>query len=489
MDTNSPLKNLIDQAPLSYERFLVLGMIQSQTFFRTVRAYLCPRDQKSGLHRHDFVTKRFNHLFPILAAYWGIWENLVAPSGVPKKVLADMVIDAANQGRIPMDVAQELTQDIEIDFFVTPLGEEFLRAIQGDAFAYWLDLRIAQTAIDQIYQRSRAMTVTLDNLDQHMVKMKQGRANVQSRAVQGNGLLRSKMLFRPRIKAVSMPRLMQVLGGGFAQRETTMIAGTNGGGKTVMACQLTRDFIIQGYKVAYVTTEQIPMDLTARIVSNHMNVRFEHFTQRPEIMAAIKDTSQTYEIAALPEFLWTDPTYSQQMLTFEQQFANVVFIDWSKGQGLSAQANFIPEMEKLQASGFEPDAIIFDWIGGGLDQARRRDVDLRHLYQETADFLIDYGKTKEKIMILMAQFDKVKATNNIRPRMADLSECKTMSNNVTNFIGITSLLEKGDTTEQVFRIKQHLFAEKTRNGEGGLIPFQRDYHVQRLAELKNAVSS
>ncbi len=60
----------------------------------------------------------------------------------------------------------------------------------------------------------------------------------------------------------------QCLGGGLGKKEHVIFVVPTGGGKTVLACQLAVDLAQAGHGVLLVTTEQHPMELHPRCISN-----------------------------------------------------------------------------------------------------------------------------------------------------------------------------------------------------------------------------
>jgi len=109
---------------------------------------------------------------------------------------------------------------------------------------------------------------------------------------------------------------------------------------------------------------------------------------------------------------------------------------------------------------------------------------LRLYYQEAADHLINHGKSTNRIMIMMAQLDK----NLVKPStkfvtMSMLSECKTMTNNLTNWIGITNLCDAspipGKSSRQLY---QNLCVDKATHGVTGIVPVEAAFKFQRFVE-------
>jgi len=481
---DAAIKTLIDTNPGFFERQIIVGMIQNQGFFRKVKPSICPLDPKTQTSRHDFTTRRYNFLLPVIHLAWGMFGDAIINFPLPKEMIMQHIVASAERGVLAAqhDIARELLEELDSLYPAEAPSQALLAGLMGESFVYWLDCRIARTTTDLLFNQSRAQIITMADIQSVFDTARRNLPSAKDRCVSAADLMRATIRLRPSVAAHSLPLLMKAIGGGFRITETTMVAGTNGGGKTVLATQLARDFAIQGVKTAYVTTEQKPQDMLARLISSHLNVAFDNFTNRPELINQSPD--QDIEISVLPPWLLTDSRYADGVAKLGESLGNLQFIDWSAGSSLTVTGDLMPEIEGLQRKGFDPQIIIFDWIGSALDHGAARLTELRHLYQQAADGLINFGKANNKIVIVMAQLDKVAATNKEKPGMRMLSECKTMTNNITNFIGITSLLESGASSREVYRRKQFLYVEKARLGTGGSVPVEREFEVQRFKECK-----
>ena len=102
--------------------------------------------------------------------------------------------------------------------------------------------------------------------------------------------------------------------------------------------------------------------------------------------------------------------------------------------------------------------------------------------------MINHGKRHQRIMIMAAQLDKTLVTpKKSYVDMSMLSECKTMTNNLTNFIGITALHDSGQVSNGVHSImhrRQNLCVSKaTRGLTGMIVPVDADFQFQRFEEV------
>ena len=476
------LKALIDQNPGCFEKQLILGAIQSQSVFKQMSQVVCVRNPKDGTHSHDFTTRRYNFLFPVIASVWQIFGNAEVSFGLPQITLQAAIEADATTGMLSMqlEVARELLAELSDFFPATPPAKEFLGGLMGDGFAYWQDCRLARTFSDVNFNASRATIQTLDDIQSQLDRFRSVKVNTTNRIVSPQDYIKSKIKIQPFITARSLPRLMKTIGGGFVRKEATMVCAMTGGGKTVLACQFARDFMLQGIPTAYVTTEQPPDQLTIRKIVGHLQCNIEVFTNRPE--AVNQNPDACIEVDAMPRIIMEDPRFVEGLTQISDAFANLRHVDWSKGEGLTVNANLGAEFQKMESTGFNPQVLIFDWIGSALDASAGKDVKIHELYCRAAKWLIDYGKAKNCVVIVMAQLDKVRSINKPKPDVSMIGNSKNMIDNFTNCIMISSMME-GDASSGLHKPRQNLFVAKGRNGPGGVVPFQRDFHRQNCTEI------
>lgn len=476
----SPLHTLIETSALTYERYLLTALARSIRFYRTQRANLCPINPVTGRYRQDFSTKRFNQTYKAIDMFWRFYDSVpvTADMDIPQAHLEAMITDAANRGEIPTDVAQEILNDIKLDLYAGPPPvPAFLEAMGGAVFAYWLDLRVASQTVNQLNAQAAASSTTLDDLAATVSKAKLQLPGSTKSIVTGQAALHGSRLVKGVIKT-SLPGLDAALGGGLNWGQSTMIAGVNGGCKTLFAIQLAGAGLCARRNVVIISTEE-PMDrIIQRLVMNQCQIPADLMNVVPQV--DVSDRIGVLAKTIAPE-LWASPIYGPRLQALEALLDQHLWLmDWTDSSR-SVVGNLDSEMEKLRGTGCEPEMIIFDWIGGALKQDR--DVDHRRLLEESANHLINFGKRHNTVMVMVAQLDKVRANGKERPTMAMLSECKTMTNNVHNFIGISSILEANRTTLEGgsrLRSQQFLNVDKARYSRGGAVRVLLRLDEQRI---------
>lgn len=478
------IRTLIEEHTVTFERYVIVGLINSYKFYRQYRDIICPWQPDRLSVRRDFATPQYNFLYQAIATFWELQED---PGDgdwrIEKELLKDYTIDTCNTGGVDEKTARALIEEIDNDLYREFSQSVFTSVLNPEAVSHWVNIRIGRQLINQLHNQSQVGFIRADQIKTLVAQMTTGLTLSQQVAAKpALDIALGFSKYSARIPC-SIPGLNNLLGGGFGRREATMIAGINGGGKTVLACQLAFDFARFGAKVMLFTTEQKPYQLIQRILANAASIPISEFINRRDFDPS--DLTER-EVANVPEYLWTDPLYSEKMqIAAEVLRTGIYCVDWAEGQGFTIANHFENEVEAVEMLGWNPDVVIFDWIGGGLEKMKDHDK-LRHLYQESADFLVDHAKKTNRAVITMAQLDKTKATNKPTIRMDWLSECKTMTNNFTNFIGISSMLEQAGEhgSNRNFAQRQYLSCGKSRFGAGGCVPVDAMFKFQRFTSVR-----
>jgi hypothetical protein len=160
---------------------------------------------------------------------------------------------------------------------------------------------------------------------------------------------------------------------------------------------------------------------------------------------------------------------------------------------MSLYTNFDQEMTKIENTGWMPNVAVFDWIGGGLDSFRNTKLDPRFIYKEAIEVLISHGKRNKRFMLVTAQLNKSQATNTTRMvTMNMLAECKNMTDNITSFVGISSLVDMRAATKDsisgrmIARNEQFLTVDKSTLGLQMMVKVERRFNIQQFIPASKA---
>lgn len=474
------------QQPQSLERLLIFGMLKSLYFYRRLRTQICPFDPAISSYRPDFVTPTYNRLFPVIASWWDKFDaaGVTRDFSIPLAHLEAFMFDCVNRRVLSLEDAQALKAEIWEDYDNLEFTPELYDALATcPAYQGWLEGRVAGYEIRKLHAKIGLKPPTIEDLKAATKAAEKSITAIDRKTVVNGSkvLLGQVNYFRP--LETGFKSLDEAIGGGLVMGETTMMAAINGGGKTVLAMQAALELGKQMVKTLILTTEQSPADLILRMLSNFTNTEFSEFTLRKDITPENLAVGEERAVNLIPPYMWDNPILYDKIVQLNEIVEKYVyFIDWSRGQGYSFESHFDQEIEKLEGIGWNPNVLIIDWVGGGLEKMKNRDQ-LRHYYTGAVDHIVNHCKRTKRASIIMAQFDKAK----VRPgtkvtRMDMLSENKTMTNNVTNFLGL-SALRGGDDTEvgkPVLLPRQYLYVEKARKGQGGLVPIDVFFKFQRF---------
>lgn len=474
--------------PTAIERWIVLGAVRSLRFFRTIQTRVCPRTA-SGLLRQDFLTPRYNQLYAVIARYWDLFKSQspLDDMEIPKQLLLTLLQDEEDLNRILPDELVLLRDEIERCFYAAQkVAPEFLVALRAP-LSKWLGMRVTTMITNSMVLNGQSkildMSILRATIDEFSKSLADGSDRVKTGASVVNSRIRMKSRLRTKLTDLDLAL------GFWGRGETTLIAGANGAGKTVLAGQIAVDFASQGLRVVYVTTEMTPLQMIHRMMSYYIRVPYDSFINRVELKHS--NVQDELDIPAVPDFVFTDPGFSTQTQDFMTEvLPNVTFLDWSDGSNPVVQEQLESDMQEvINSQGRYPDVLIFDWIGGALDRGKDKDH-LRHHYYDAVNFLVNFGKVhKDVVVVVMAQIDKVKADKQPCIKMIHMAECKAMSDNVATFVGISSMNDQGTDGIEMTRPIQTLFVDKARFGRKGGVRVMRRFDLQHFGQVGKAGSN
>lgn len=268
-------------------------------------------------------------------------------------------------------------------------------------------------------------------------------------------------------KSTGIPAMDVTLGGGLGRSEHLLAIAPTGSGKTVLACQLGVNLAQQGDFGILLTTEQMPNELLARMVSANCNIPFNTL-------------SNIGLQRALPIM---EEHKRREALQFAQDLQDNLIFRHLKTTPRGEDINtYIRKLLDAAERKYEKpvDFFILDWIGGALSAGIRQNPDLiRVLYQTAADSMADIARDRNIRAVSFAQTNPSQSHNKPRVDLTMMAECKTMGNNATAVVGISALLEN-DSTEKSFREDQFLYFSKSRKGESQPLKIRRDFAYQRF---------
>lgn len=484
------------QNPALFQKTVLMAVIKSFQFYRRMKPRLCPMEELRKSRRPDFTSHEHNRLFGIIADYWDAITpqlDLSLDYSLRYPDVEELLRSEIVQGRMTQGDAVILDGILEQDMELFEFAPEVLSKLHKNRLlSVWLHGRATANLVELAYSQRVIRPLTIEDLRARLLALDAGLSDGEERIVRASDLLyrqQARMLPFP----TDMPNLNTRMGGGLHPGTTTLVAGINGGGKTILAMQWAKHYALQGANVVVVTTEQPPEQLLVRMLCNHLKIGMERFNQDlAESQLTMAERRRAASITnVIPESVLSE--FADPIAQFYQAiWSRLYFLDWSQS-AMTVYADFDTEINKLVNAGWDPDVIVFDWIGGGLDNLRGenggKQLEIRLLYKEAIEALIKHGKRNNRVMIAMAQVDKVKVGPTKKAVvMSDLAECKSMTDNITNFIGISALREKFSSTADITSarssvlLKQYLNLDKARMGSGGLVPVEALFRIQAFRD-------
>ena len=472
---NPTFKNLIALNPEFYEIQILAIFLVSQAFFTAYAPRINSYNQKLRGQK-KFSNYKHNILYDLIDAYRGSEAGVkLGDNHIPRAWVEDMVEQLKASGQLTPQMVQEFPEFLNSVYNrATP---EIVQSIQGDAFDTWFDVTLVEDYAKAIQSAKTAVSPdeAKSQLDDLMSMRTSNRVRAmdfgQSMMVQGNDL--------PVIVS-SLSSLNSAIGGGFRKGESTLVAAMTGGGKTVLATQLAFDFAFSDTNVLLVTTEQRPNELTPRILSNYLRIPFSEF-QMPG------------EGTVLPKHIMRTPRYMENIAKMTSIMnKNLRFLDWSDGEGKSVEEHLDADLDAIVNDPEDPfavDVVIFDWIGGALSKSTSREI--REIYLRASTHLHELAKRRDVCVVMFAQLNKSQAERKLTCISSMLAECKSMPDQATNAIYISSVRPapgEGDFGDSYSDIQQFT-VDKARKGPGGWFKVKREFKYQKFLELRGATGS
>jgi archaellum biogenesis ATPase FlaH len=476
--------------PEYFQKTVLLVAIKSYQFYRHVRGKLCPMEEARKSRRPDFQGYEYNKIFGLVVDYWDHVEpQLLQTHEYSMRYcdLEELLRSEIEHVRMTQPDAAALGKLMEEDMELFAYAPDVLSRLQHNPMLNkWLEKRTATNLIEFAYSQRIIKPLTLDDLSRLASAALASVTGETNRVIRGADLIfgntTSSLPFPTDLDGVN-----EATGGGLRPRTTTLVAGINGGGKTILAMQWAKHYALNGANAVVFTTEQPPEQLIIRMICNHLQVGFGRFTRAntdPSLSFAER-RNQNVTSSIIPEDVMDE--FRPKIEEFYHMiYPHLFFVDWSTSP-MAVYKDFDTEMDRITATGWDPDVVILDWIGGGIDNVRGSGsgaaLDIRLLYKEAIETIISHGKRTRRVMIAMAQLNKT----NVGPKkkavvMADLAECKSMTDNVSQFVGISSLRSTLVTDTSARQINQFLNLDKARFGPGGLVPVEATFRLQSFRD-------
>lgn len=262
------------------------------------------------------------------------------------------------------------------------------------------------------------------------------------------------------------------LGGGLIPGEMGLIITPPNGGKTVLANQIAADIALSRRKVVLVTTEQSADQMYWRQYSNVARIDF-------------KKLARGYEPALMNE---RENTKILKYATRVDPYLRIS--DWSQNPD-TIENGIEPLVEDYIEEGWKPDVLVFDWLGGGMDETEDDQKLQDHMIRVTKTLRDICSKKHGISVILFAQASEAQTENVIRVRASHAYNCKMLHTFADWGLGISLLRAKGQAQTEMegedILPQQWFNFFKSRNAPGSCFKFEREFQYQRFRPVSASV--
>jgi archaellum biogenesis ATPase FlaH len=463
---------LIKSNPEFFDVHVLAAFMTSRRFWEQ------NHDRIDLFHKHagqdcKFRTIAGNVLYEVVS---GIHKmSMVGDHPIPPTLVLAYLSQFNENGQVPGDEYGKCLQ--LLDLVANSVGDATVASVDGPMFDAWFNAGLfetyAQRKLNSPYRAD--FNEVLSQMDEISKMRRKSTANV---------VTYQQSLVMPddvRMDSIStgMGILDQHLGGGLLRGTSTVVAAISGGGKTVLASQLARNVAGLGARVLSCTTEMLPHQLTARIVSNGANIPIQDFRVG------------TDGFVIPTRFLENHITRAKIDDLHGRIDQNIRYLNWADGERRSVEMDLEPELDSIinhPTDPWMPDVLLFDWIGGALVRGSNRER--RDVYYEAAEELHHLAKSKNIAVVMFAQLNKRLARNKKICTADMLSECTDIPNNATNSIFVSALLESGGgETGDTYQTTQYFNVDKSRFGPTGFFEVQREFNYQRFRTFRNQTAT
>jgi archaellum biogenesis ATPase FlaH len=486
MDNNA-IEIFIDKNKTEYEKYVLVNMWKNPQFYFDYAASInkvYKYENKQDIVCKDFTSSVDNAIYDCLVWYYTPFltiheQGLDAPIPIPPKDYFQGLINS------------QIEQERRLDHYRDGVRQRLEELEQAPAEAYEV---IARAGLERWLKSQRVKKAGIElqkthvNADDFLERMQQTiedatlideEETIKTFSLDYEAQCNADDFQTRKTYPISIQGINRAMGGGFARGETTMVFAPENCGKTVFATQVSKDFAEHELNVAFISTEQGQVDLYPRFITNYCNIPFDQIKHGVNIKNLTDSKKKSLH-------QWHQ-TVGQRLRV----------VEWNK-RAVEAKQQLRPMLNKMQSGGFPVDVVIYDWLGGGLGNLSRNDLNnLRMIFKQNSDELCYVARDYNMIVIFLMQAAIGTALNKPLLTQADLGECKAAGQNCDWGFAISGMQESvtkrnGETkfgnTKQTWADIQHINPFKVRKSIGGAFKVKREFGFQRFIDAE-AVSA
>jgi hypothetical protein len=264
-----------------------------------------------------------------------------------------------------------------------------------------------------------------------------------------------------------LPSLNNAMEGGATKGESILVVAPQNAGKTVFATFCTRFWAEMQYKVLFVSTEEPVTRITPRVVASGLEMEYKRMAR------GLRERN-------FEDQEWGD--ISNYLGSIEDNVRFKYYKHEAKGI-----AGLLPNIIDMEIeSGFTPDIVVLDWLGGGLGEKDRNDNNtMTQFYKESANRLKTVMDDYNVMLMCMAQGGIMKCKDQKLIDASMIDNCTGLGERFVFGLGISCLQENTvdkSIKQGTWKKAQYMNPFKVRYSVGGAIPIIRKFECQRFID-------
>lgn len=464
MSNNSTLSSLIDYNPDGFERAIIARVLEEPEKSGTFLTMLCGAPIEGNL-LHEFSSRHRNLIFLCLKS----WNDIVSNPSTLKEITWDLMSVLYKEQVVKFPHLGSTIEEAQIkqEWEAIKSAPEEMKIIcqQSAIFTFWLSRRRMQLLMQTAGKNPTKKL--LDQMQQAVSTASSASNDHEKRKFDLIDFSELDVTSASSLKLMSTgePELDRILDGGFYHGGAYMFLAPTGGGKTVVASQMALNAAgLSAKNVLFITTEDKPKVLKMRMCSNWCDIPYDHIIKKGRVDLEDLRPTQRNRYTSLMEILSN----------------KIDFVDWSSSALATRDLPILLD-KYAQAKGYNPEFVVFDWIGGATDKSNLNFFRLQ--YQQQADYLAEFADTSQSVVFFTAQASPSAYKNKIVSG-EDAAENKTLQARCFGTLGLSALKRRdlGDesSVQNTYEERQYISATKLRHGSGGTRAVMRDFRFQRL---------
>jgi hypothetical protein len=496
MPTNSKqvTRDFLNDNPDVIESTILVAAAKSYGFFSSIDDKVCPLNPQ-GIPRPDFSSAASVRLYMMIRSYWKLWENapacLAPDSFMDMNYVGRLIASDVELGRWSHEEGVKVWEYFEEEYKSLNFAPEVIAGLaQSPQVLGWCARKAGEHLVDTLMRERMSRPITTEDVLERATTAHQPHGpNVMAHGSAADILLDSSAERLPAIPT-GLRGLDMALGGGLRYTSTTLIAGTNGSGKTVLATQLGRHYVLLGLRVLFISTEESPQQLLARMLSGYLKVPINEFIDmKPAPGMSYSDMQHmVMQQPLIPAHIAEQ--HRDRIEAFREASRNRLWLwNWSEGEH-SVRGELPVLLRKLkQERDFVPQVLIFDWIGrglGGADTMSTSTMDVRHHFNAAMGAIASDTIANRRISVVLCQLNQGQVKHSTKwVDMSMTGESKSLSDRVQNFIGMTSLKIEDDNRQMLSSPIQFLCVAKCRYGDNrrSSVGVRTNFRIQTFEDM------